>query len=202
MAIYNELLVGRFNRFTQKLFSIKGPASLRTVSPELQLQMTFGNGNENRYLEGWNRFMTITSTAAVAAQFAAMRLRNPTGSNMIAVLERIVVWGALADQPILFIQGGLSDLGTLLGLTAMRMDPRGNPNPVLIGSKGNAASAGAGANFEVSYVANSMADLITSNGEVPILPGDSASVFSNTLNQALNFSWMWRERFLEESERA
>jgi hypothetical protein len=54
MAKYNEILTGRYNRFIQKLFSMKGPAPAPQLSSDIAMQMSFFNGVENRYLEGWD----------------------------------------------------------------------------------------------------------------------------------------------------
>jgi hypothetical protein len=58
------------------------------------------------------------------------------------------------------------------------------------------------ARYGGSFQANSFFDFIIDTiHEFPLLPGDAIQVQSGVANQASNISWMWRERFLEESER-
>src|SRR5207245_11471807 len=106
MARFNEIQVGRYNRFIQKLLQIKGPPSMAQVATEMQPVFQFFNGAENRYLEGWLRYGQAASvTAGGAGTFFMVRLRNPATSNVIAVVEKIVVYnlGAETDMVTLII---------------------------------------------------------------------------------------------------
>src|SRR5260221_9578742 len=132
MAQYNEILTGRYNRFIQKLFSMKGRPPARQLSGDIQMQLTFFNGAENRYLEGWNRYMFFTSPALGAGIPAASRLRNPAGSNVVAVLERVFAASTLASQVSLEGQATGADLAVTAFPAQSRVDPRGSPTSVLI----------------------------------------------------------------------
>src|SRR5229473_5047766 len=103
MAVYNEILAGRFNRALQKLFGIKGPPAVPQLGGEIVPSVSMFYGVENRYLEAWERFGFQIVQAAVVGQAGSFRLRNPVNSGTIAVLEKITVWSGaagagLADQ--------------------------------------------------------------------------------------------------------
>lgn len=208
MARYNEILVGRYARGVQKLFGIKGEVPVGSLAGELQIVHSLFNGQENRYLESWSRFATAQGDAAHGAGTNSnVRLRNPANSNVVAVFEKVsyLSSAALVDNcSIQYQQGNGSDLGTVIASPAIRLDPRiGNIQQTsLIVSTGAAASTG----FTVASAAlpiNSTYDFIlTFNQELTLLPGDSLEIHANIQNQGVaGTSFIWRERFLEESER-
>ncbi len=99
MARFNEILVGRYNRMVQKLLSMKGTATLVTFSDEAMAVLPLFYGAENRYLEGWDRFGVAVGTAAGAAgNRTVWRLRNPTNSNVVTVVEKILIPSALSRK--------------------------------------------------------------------------------------------------------
>jgi hypothetical protein len=202
MARFNEILVGRYNRMAQKLLSMKGSAALVTLSDELFPCLTLFYGAENRYLESWDRFGIQFQQSGTVGNNSAARFRNPTGSNMIAVVEKIVWMTAVLDTLIVRIGPVGTDLTSVQG--AQRLDARGRAASTLIASQ---ASPGAAFGFTFlasnpgSGIANSGTDLIyDENQEIPILPGDALQLETNSLNVTLRVSVMWRERALEESE--
>jgi hypothetical protein len=205
MAKYNEILVGRFNKFVTKLFGMKGAgAAAPQLSGDVQTVLPFFSGRENRSLEGWNTFAFTRAQVATVGIDAVVRLRNPAGSGVIAVFERIIVVSAVVTNPILRSGPTNTDLPTVFVLGNKRLDPRGNPDSVLITSEN---SGGGGALLQARMmvaVGNAPGDFITTAlGEIPLLPGDAIEVDSGTLNLAIaGITWLWRERFLEESERS
>lgn len=207
MARYNEILVGRYNRLIQKVLGMKGEASLFQFSTEMMAVLPMFMGVENRYLESWDRFGASFSQPGVAAVTSGIRLRNPIGSNVIAVAEKIFVHNAAAavDQPLLQVGPAAADLNTVTTMPGARMDSRGRPNPSLINSRSAAVSATNLAANLLQYALNANTqnfDLITfEEQEIPMLPGDALQVISNTVNTQMSVSFFWRERFLEESER-
>jgi len=202
MARFNEILVARYNRFLQKLLAFKGGPPAAQLASEINATFSFFNGAENRYLEGWNRYGTAVAVAAFAAQSGAIRLRNPVGSNVIAVLEAASFLStAGADQPLLEIVTVFTDLASV-GTGARVGDLRMNPNSVLISSAGTTAAAGA-AQIEVrGSVLNTSTDFITyEDQQIAITPGISVQIRSQVNNTAVQMYFLWRERFLEDSER-
>ena len=205
MARLNEILVGRFNRGLQKVFGIKGGPPVATLAPEIMPTHWVFGGNEQMYLIGWQMFGMQQSQAAVAANFSQVQVRNPPGSNVLAVFTRITVANnqAAADQPFLQLFKSSVDLATPFAQTLGqgRLDARGQQNSTLAFSK-TAAALIVGAIYQGCYPINGTFDfVIDERSEIPLLPGDALLVCSNTANQVLLSSWYWRERFLEDSER-
>jgi hypothetical protein len=205
MALYNEILVGRFNRLLQKLTGLKGKTGAPQLAGEIMPVIPFFYGAENRFLEGWDRFAASASIAAVAAQSGAARLRNPAGSNLLVVIEFISFSNIVAaDLPILFNSvTNTTDLGTIQN--PANLDARGRPNSSTIASIGtNAANmTGARALCTKSVLQNTNVDFVLfEDQEFPILPGESYEIRSSNVNQGVNMSWIFRERFLDDSERA
>jgi hypothetical protein len=202
MARFNEILVGRYNRFIQKLLSMKGEASLFQFSTEMMAVLPFFNGRENRFLEGWSTFGHVRNVVASAGNAGAIRIRNPFNSNLVAVFEKILVGSANTDQPLLQLQSTAADL-TPFSVTPLRWDARQGLVSTSLVMSDNAAgpTIALQAKMQGFFVANTAFDFIgTDVAELPLLPGDAIQVQSGVLNQAIIVSWLWRERMLEESE--
>jgi hypothetical protein len=196
----NLIQTGRFNRLFQKLFAIKGSANITEVGAEILPVIILRLGVEARYLEQWERFTVFFSTPAVAGQTGAARIRNPAGSNVIAVFEKINVSVGAADTFCRLELGPTAaDLGTLG--QGNRLDPRGRAaTGLIISSSGTGVTLantieGAGVATGISY------DYIgTEDQEIPLLPGDAIQVRTTTLNISMSGTFVWRERAMEESE--
>lgn len=201
MAVFNEILVGRYNRALQKLLSMKGEAPVPQVASEVMPVLPFFWGAELRYLEGWERFASGLLQAALAAQPSILRLRNPTAANVVAVIEKLTLGMTVADNPIIGLGGGVvADLAAVA--TPGRLDARGRPKPSLIFSGGNQASVVTNV-FVLPIQANIALDfIVTDIQELTLLPGDTLEVSTQVVNTSLRAGLIWRERFLEESERA
>jgi hypothetical protein len=199
MAKFNEILAGRYNRALQKLFGMKGEVPSPQLSSEVNATVTFFWGVEMRYLEAWQRFGETFLQGAVAAQNSAVKFRNPAGSNVIAVLEKLVIFEATADTFFIDNSGPDTDLTGASG--GHRMDSRGSQNSTLLVSGGNnvaTATTVYGTNVQASIPLDV---IVFEEQEIPILPGDNLLIRSLGVNVAIRVSFMWRERFLEESER-
>lgn len=200
MAIYNEILVGRYARMLQKLFSMKGMAPVKQLAGEITPNISVFSGVENRYLEGWETFSILIGQAAVAAQVGVVRLRNPVANNVIAVLIRVSCFTSLvADTYDLNSVTTAADLSATT--TGRRLDARGRLASACMASSTTQAAPVAGV-IRVNTPANTSADFIwTDVQEIPLLPGDAIDIHGNTVNTFFATSFMWRERFLEDSER-
>ncbi len=205
MARFNEIQVGRYNRYFQKLFSMKGDAPAPQLSSEIGIELLLFHGVETRYLEGWDRYGVQMSNAAVAATVGSFRLRNPSGSNVVAVIEKLlyVNSGTLNDRIDVFQGPVTADLATLNAVD-IRLDSRGRTRATTIISQQAGAAAGFGTRkLSASVISTGNFDfIITENQEFPLLPGDGLHLESATANNAGICSFFWRERFLEDSERA
>ena len=202
MALFNEILVGRLNRWAQKFYAIKsGQASLTQLLPTVQTVNVIQSGVEDRYLQGWNRYAFIANPVAVAAQFCKSQIRNPVGSGVIAVVEGVIVASSLADSPSISLTTTSTDL-TTASTIVNRLDARGNQSPALHMSLGTTAAGAPGnAQWVVAFAANTTFQLIQNvDQQITILPGDALVVNSGVVNQTLVMNFMWRERPLESSE--
>jgi hypothetical protein len=183
MARYNEILVGRYNRMLQKLFGMKGGPPCPQLAGDVQPSMSLFSGVENRMLENWGFYGNgIGAAAGGAGTFATVRLRNPSGSNVLAVVSNLTPFSS----------------------TNARFDARAQAGPTLILSSGTPAAPSFGlGRMVVGIPAGQFAHLLVDDGdEVPILPGDGIQVVNQTANTPLGFvAFWWRERALEESER-
>jgi hypothetical protein len=207
MARYNEILVGRYNRLAQKLFSMKGPASLVTLNDELHFSTPMFHGAENRYLESWERFGVIIDQAGVVGNNTGVRIRNVAGSNIIAVIEKLYVQNINAADNIvsLAINPAVAvNLGALVPTQNRRFDARGRSNTSLILSQDSNYGAVLATTIAALQIpANRGAEFITLDiQELPLLPGDAWDVRSNNSNSEIQVTAWWRERFLEDSERS
>ena len=95
----------------------------------------------------------------------------------------------------------------VVGAVTQRLDARGNPTSSLIissnsGSVATPASPGSTKIEGGVPVSGTYEFLQFEDQEIPILPGDVVDVFIGTAAVQMDVSWIWRERFLEDSERA
>lgn len=205
MAKYNEILVGRFNRAAQKLFGIKGDAPVSQASGDVQVIHPFRSGRENLWLEGWDTFWFTRAGTSVGGITNVIRLRNPVGSNTIAVFERICYMNFnVGNAPVLRSGTTNNDLPTVFVVGNKRMDTRGRPDSGLITSENSGAG---GALLQARMSGNTgpltFFDFIpTDIGEIMLMPGDAIEVDGAGVGGGAGAStdFLWRERFLEDSE--
>ncbi|SRR6266481_1767650 len=203
MARFNEILAGRYNRYLQKLFQLKGGPPASQLASEVMPVYPFFAGRENRFLEGWSTFGIQRGVAGVAAVAGAMRIRNPVGSNLIAVFEKITYAVSVNDQPSLQLQATTGDLITPFTIIPTRWDARqGQVSSSLVLSDSSGGSVIAlQVKMLIFMLANTTYDFITTDVcELPLLPGDAIQLQSGTANTTFFVSWLWRERQLEDSE--
>lgn len=203
MALFNEILVGRLNRWVQKFYAIKsGTASLTQLLPTVQTVNQVFSGNEDRYLQGWQRHAVTATAAAVAAQFSVIELRNPPGSGVVAIFEQVFVAVGAASLVQTVVSQTTSDRATIITILNSRYDARGNvPSSALIFSKGSAVALAPEGFNQFRGFANTATSLITTqNQEITVLPGDQIATFCELVNTQLSVSYVWRERTLESSE--
>jgi hypothetical protein len=207
MAIYNEILVGRYARMLQKLFGIKGTVPTKQLAGEVAPAFPLFNGVENRYLESWDRFGASAAQTASVGNNSGFRLRNPVGSNVIAVIEQLRFEVDTANSPISIETGPAVAAGDGATVYTPRgLDPRGRTLTTMIVTSGNGLLTLGGGNIAAIGFGEGQAgvhlDLIQDeNQEIPILPGQALNILTAGTNLLLRVSCLWRERFLEESER-
>jgi hypothetical protein len=207
MAKYNEILVGRFNRGLQKLLGIKGEAPVAQVAGEINATIDIPRGVEDAYLFGWELYGVGINLPSNALFRSSILIRNPPGSNLMAVIEKIriakigVLANAVEDISFVTQNSVIADLATLN--TGVPRDFRARSNPTLrISSTSASAITFVGPLGEFG-VYNEGADfIVTPNQEIPMIPTVWIGLQSQDLNQQLFVTIFWRERFLEESEKS
>jgi hypothetical protein len=206
MARYNEILVGRYNRYFQKLFGMKGAPPAPQLASEVTTALPLFTGAENRYLEGWQRFgLGIRSSLPAAGNRAAWRIRNPSGSNLIAVIERLDVTPfSLTDTINLFYNAIATTLPTenQSNLTGIGTDFRGVTNSTcIISTSINFGLVGTGPIWLGQTAVNTVASyVLTDIQELVMAPGSQYTYVPTSLVNEVEVNCFWRERSLEESE--
>lgn len=208
MAMYNEILEGRFARHLQRFFGIKGSAPTPSLSGDINATWDQSDpGVEDVYLQSIQRFGMGVSVGPTAAAVNFIRLRNPQGSNVVAVIEFFNV-GLAANDPNL--QYGLdnaaaqqTDLTTVAGVTVgSRFDPRGSPTPVLIVSTQTGGGVTLGhVLMTINQGAGGAQYLFHRHQEIPIFPGFALTMAGSIVNTTSVMSVFWRERLLGDGER-
>ncbi len=207
MAVYNEILIGRFNRYLQKFLSMKGAPPTRQLSSELQPILPFFTGREDLYLQGWNLFWGNINAGPTAAVNDGFQFRNPAGSNAVCVIEELNFRDSLANQvwTLSIIRSPQVELTNVFAATGM--DPRGVPtvgggSALILSSFTNVA------NFAVTpyqwahaTAGDTMFAIQDSSQQFMIFPGDTYRIVTGVANSQSFVSLKWRERALEESER-
>lgn len=183
---------------------MKGPASLESLGPELFPVLPFSNGIENDYLQGTLHFVS-GGVLASGAGVASFRLRNPSGSNVIAIVESVcVTQGTIAGSSLVSSGPTALDLGGV-GLAGVGLDARDRRASTCFFSSLNTGTqlslGNAIGNIFIPVNAISTEFIQHQDQEVPILPGD-AYQWSGAVATASPVVFIrWRERFLEDSER-
>lgn len=205
MAKFNEILVGRFNRFLQRFLSMKGGPPSAQLSTEIASQFTLDDaGNlENRFLAGWRSYgFNATVAAGGAGTFAQVRLRNPAASGVIVVVEKIIFSnnaGGVTAPLINRGPAGTVDLAaTFTGaIRDLRMGPAASSSILSTGVP--VTIPGATLWTGVSLVNTSIDAILDEHQEIVVAPNDVLTM-SLQANSALTVSLFWRERTLEEGE--
>ena len=203
MALYNEINVGRFNRFLQKHLGMKGHPPAPQLSSDMQVGFAIHSQNENLYLEGWESFGVNVLQAASAGNVNEVRLRNPITSNVVALVTKVSA-SAAGIARIDFQMGTTSvDLGT--AQLVRSMDSRGRAQSTLVCTTAQpAAQSQIGQNIDSLYSGASgiHVDLLLDDIHGIVLPpGAALQLTSAAVNIQTNLGFWWRERFLEEGER-
>lgn len=206
MARFNEIQVGRYNRYLQKLLSMKGEVPAPQLAAEISTHFALFNGAENRYLEQWDLFGAALNIGGAALNQSAVRLRNPSGSNVLACFTKISATVGAASNVLMYNGVTTTDLATVTSIAKSRFDARSRPSPTLIASIQNTAvTAPTLDNLAVQNPAptTGFLEIIAYEcQEIPLLPGDAIELVAQTVNVSIFGSFFWRERFLEDSERA
>lgn len=207
MAVFNEILAGRFNRYLQKLTGIKAgppvPALASEIIPTIDVQRV---RTEDLIMFGIDEFMQSFSTGPVAAANSGVQIRNPSQSGVVATVV-LIYWTVTVQDftfPFTRLQKGtpLTDLPTQN--TAIPLDTRsGRKSSSCILSVGTAVNPFANDLLDVPINANGNFLLgFAQNQEIVLNPGAALLIVTTAVNTLLDVTYRWRERALEDSEKA
>jgi hypothetical protein len=201
MAIYNEILAGRYNRFAQKLFNMKGRPPAPQLSGDVQLSQQLFSGSENRFLENWNLWGAAAVIPANAGQVADFQIRG--GAGVLTVVEKVLMWTTGAAEEVdLGSTTATTDLATIPAPSGREMRLTQASGSASVVSSTNAGGIGPGTVFGRFFLpANDQRDCILYEEQQLVLVAGFAYRWQATVaNQNLGYSIWWRERPIEDSE--
>jgi hypothetical protein len=201
MARYNEILVGRYNRFAQKLLGMKGGPPAPQLASDIGLNINLFHGSESHLHQGWTRWARTFSIVGTTG--ASMQLRNPGGSNTIVVVHKIVITnqGGAADTFFVNEQAQTVDLPTI-STSGFPLDTRQTSNGSGIISASTTTVPGGNQLFAAILGPNLSQEVIflAPEQEIIITPGFAVSVQGLIGTSSMRVNFWWRERALEEGE--
>ncbi len=201
MAVYNEIGIGRWNRFIQKLTDIKGSPPARQLASEIVFHHGIFSGEENRYLESWDLFGVGATVGPIVGQQSGLRLTNPSGSNVIAVVKKAAV--STGTTQSVNLEYGRVGASLSQALVSIPMETRGRAASTCLASFNAAALTTLNVIAQGPLLANTLLDFIGDGiQEISLPPGSAVQIDGQGANIALAVSFWWRERFLEPAERS
>jgi len=203
MALFNEILVGRYNRFLQRLLSMKGHPPAPQLASEIQPNFDVESvPAEIRFLLGWHLYQSTVSNGASVGNASGVQVRNPLTSGAVVVLTSLQISvGATEQVDISQTFGGFTaDLTNVF--TGQRVDSRAKQNSTLVPSSSAPVTDLGGVIFTGTIPTGVVPYefLPKEYDAIPMLPGHTLRVVGLTVNTALNVHFKWRERPIEEGE--
>lgn len=211
MARFNELQVGRYNRYFQKILSMKGPATVVTIADEIIPVLPLIAKAEDLFMQGWDAYALGDAVAGVAADQTVYALRNPAGSNVIAVISRLNIQVASADTIVVRMQNGnTSNLaGSTPGIAAVNLDTRSPRRAATLINTFLNSAAPPNLGQPIAQMKTAAAGLTpvemcinTPEDEIVLAPDTHLEILTFGVNNSMQVTVRWRERFLEDSERS
>lgn len=196
------LQAARFSRVTRRIGQLVGANPLTVVEDNLGVGIELETDRPEWYALGGTSLACggIARPAGGAGNFNKHRLHNPTGSGAIVVVTGIEYTATTAATVMdVRLTAGLALTGTTLEYVRdTRLNPTlGNSN--LIGQISFEASVGTSGvlMFQRAAPLNTVQRI----ADVFVLgPGTGLEIADTVANQALNVSWFWYERAMEQAE--
>lgn len=201
MALFNEILVGRFSNFLTRKLNMTGGTPAPTLAPEIMPVMPVqGVQPEDYLLRGdvlaWGRI----TQAAVALQYAGAVLTNPSNSGILVVVTQVLLYNTAPAGASLFQlstdPGDVPTLGT--AFPTRSRDLRTLPVPA--GSALTAAQLNATTTTQIMLTGSlviptpAIATGQRVDLEVVLQPGRALAVQNATIGTGdLSASFQWRE---------
>src|SRR6267378_8318669 len=202
MARFNEILVGRYNRFLQRLLSIKGGPPAPQLASEIQPQMDVeALPVELRFLLGWHLYQSTIQQLASPANASGVQVRNPLTSGAVAVITSLSL--AVSAGEIVTISetfGGVTgDLTNVFN--GGKVDARAKNNSMLVPSSFAPVADLAGIIFQAIIAQGNPYEFLNKEYDaIPLFPGHTLRITGALLNTDLSVHFKWRERPIEEGE--
>lgn len=199
MALFNELQVGRFNGVLHKLLNMKDNAPAPQLAGDIVAGITLESDRpEWAYLGGTNLLIARGFVAGVAAQVSQAQLFNPANSNVLVVVDRILMYSTAAVSRFTVNRTAAIPGGSGAGSARdFRLGPPGGASTarVLGITPAGASVLSLG---EMGAPAN-----VTASWDLPLIlaPGTGIAVNNQTVAADLGFTFSWSERVWELSER-
>lgn len=201
-----DIQTGRFGSYFQALLNLKQRLTLGQALPDILATVNPEDPRPEMECFSGNDLCAATIQVPIAAAelgFAALML--PAGAGRIAVIESILVAGSAAESILIGLASG--NIGGAPATTPQLLDPRraltsARPSAVLrVGS--NAATAISDPIATLRHVGNTTVRYDGKIMLVNVAPEDSRLVIveCQTVAQAFQVSFLWRERNLESAER-
>jgi hypothetical protein len=202
MARYNEILAGRFNRGLQKLFSMKGPSPSPQIASEIIAAVILENDRiEHLFLRNERYFGGTSHSGGAVGAINQFQLFNPTGSNILAVVQLVLMTADVGDRFVLTIdnaaQGAVQPAGTFMDTRYFKGQTFGTQASGLQLRFGQPAALTGMRIGEIDAVT-----LSSARWDQPVIlsPGFGLNTQNVTLNVGSGVAFVWTERALEDSE--
>jgi hypothetical protein len=204
MARFNEILSGRYNRFLQRLFSIKGGPPSPQLASEIMASFDVHRlPVEYRFLMQERLYGSGQTVLASVGNLSALRLRNPASSNVLITIEKILVAASVAVTITVNRQSGVADFVTPFSgaFRDLRGSTAAGSGSVGVISAGNPVATAGAQLALIAQLANVAWDFIVdADQEIVVAPNDSVTVYDIVANSTLDCTFFWRERPMEEGE--
>lgn len=203
MAVFNEILAGRFNRLLQKLLGMKGGPPSPSLAGDIMPVIPFPLSPTEAYLLNSFLFGASITQGAVVGQVGRFRIRNPSTSGVVGLIMQLLVSSDVATSAVLSLGASAVDLGNTVARGRFDARTQRAGSSLVVTSDTNAASAALTQIARAFFGGGTTFSFLSSSLQaIPLLPGDALHMESPNTNVALVSSVWWSERPLEESELA
>lgn len=202
---------GRWQRYLQKYFGIKGEVVASEMAPEIYAVYSVNEPElEQRFLEGWRSYFRGIQVTSAAGNVAEVILDNvsPIATPVISVVERMIVQvsSAAADVLRLAVNGAVGGAPVQGVPRDTRMGVAQTGSSVMRLS--TSTPVGAGDGVEIGRLPgesfNGAQDIYRvvqgPRDEFSVLPSETRVFSSTGLALTMTVMCWWRERLLESSE--
>lgn len=196
----NRISKGQLGTAIARIFGLVDENAVASVAPELMPTTSPWERDEFWALTGGNLCVSGFYITAVAAQYSAMQLRNPAGSGMILIVERIHFFAPAAG----FVYVGMnlvSGLTTLANaIDSYHRDSRRAPGGNVIRGLAGRITHGNDAGLIIPQQSVYKAATDSIKETWVLTPGFGLQVASNVVNNDLAPTIFWREKPISDSE--